>query len=351
MAIALVCLALTAAAAVLVWAIRAALHTRARRARIARREVLADYTTCLATTTDDRAAAAVLHELDDLAHSDPALRQAAVDGFCAYLRRPAPPGPMQHDATGTGPAAQARTAAVQLLQTHLRRSSTGRHWPDMYVNLDRADVADLDLSNTALRSGSFAGTRFSGTTRFTGARCSGRLAFTAATFTGPVLFDHVDLHGAVRLDGPDLPARRRSPRPPSTAASTSPQRCSPLPPTSPLRGSSATPPSTTRAAGRHSSPPASSSIDKLRRGQLRSSRLPARNPLPQQPIPDAPACRGPRLHPLTAPRLARSRLTAPNGPRACHARVVSLRPGCGGAGATHEPRHLARCVEQPGVAF
>jgi uncharacterized protein YjbI with pentapeptide repeats len=198
---ALVCLALAAAAAVLVWVIQAALHARVRRARIVRREVVADYLTCLATTTDDRAAAAVLHELDDLAQRDPALRQAAVDGFCAYLRRPALPGSMQQDATGTGPAAQARAAAVQLLQTHLRRSSTGRHWPDMHVNLDGVDVADLDLSNTALRSGSFAGTRFSGTTRFTGARCSGRLEFTAATFTGPVVFDDVDSRGAVRLDG------------------------------------------------------------------------------------------------------------------------------------------------------
>jgi hypothetical protein len=104
MPIALVCLALTAAA-VQVWPIQAARHTRARRARIARREVLADYLTCLATTTDDRAAAAVLHELDDLAQSDPALRQAAVDGFYAYLRHPAPAVPTQHDATGTGPRA------------------------------------------------------------------------------------------------------------------------------------------------------------------------------------------------------------------------------------------------------
>lgn len=209
----------------------------------------------------------MLHELDDLAQRDPALRQAAVDGFCAYLRRPALPGSMQQDATGTGPAAQARAAAVQLLQTHLRRSSTGRHWPDMHVNLDGADVADLDLSNTALRSGSFAGTRFSGTTRFTGARCSGCLEFTAATFTGPVVFDDVDSRGAVRLDG------ARFTGPASFTAATFHRRVdisaavftaaadftAALRPTSPLRGSSATPPSTTRAAGRHSSLPASSS--------------------------------------------------------------------------------------------
>lgn len=44
---ALVCLALAAAAAVLVWVIQAALHARVRRARIVRREVVADYLTCL----------------------------------------------------------------------------------------------------------------------------------------------------------------------------------------------------------------------------------------------------------------------------------------------------------------
>jgi hypothetical protein len=112
----------------------------------------------------------------------------------------------------------------------------------MYVNLDRAEAADLDLSNTALRSGSFAGTRFSGTTRLTGPaaadasssppppspeRCCltwrashipdtgpNKVRLDGARFTGPASFTaatfhrHVDISAAVFTAAADFTAAR-----------------------------------------------------------------------------------------------------------------------------------------------
>ena len=295
MAIALVCLALTAAAAVVVWAIHAALHTRAR-GRIARREVLADYLTCLATTTDDRAAAAVLHELDDLAQRDPALRQAAVDGFCAYLRRPAPPGPCSRMRPAPGPPrrpAPPRCSCCRPTCAAARRAGTGRHVRQPRPRQRRRPRPEQHRPalgqlrrhpvqrNHPLHRGPLQWAprvhrrHLHRTVLLTTSTCTARSGSTA----------------------PASPARRRSPRPPSTAASTSPQRCSPLRPTSPLRGSSATPPSTTRAAGRHSSPTASSSIEQAS-PRSASEQSPSRaEPTSATAIRDAPACRGPRLHP------------------------------------------------------
>jgi hypothetical protein len=42
----------------------------------------------MSTVTDPGAAATAMHALVGLAHTDPALRQPAVDALCAYLRRP-----------------------------------------------------------------------------------------------------------------------------------------------------------------------------------------------------------------------------------------------------------------------
>jgi hypothetical protein len=173
----------------------------------------------MSTVTDPHAAATAMHALVGLAHTDPALRQPAVDALCAYLRRPpttqtptqTPPSRDDHygDRSAESPPRPTAAAriAVALLRHHLDPAAPcGQHWPDLHLNLDDATVEDLDLRAAAFRSASCTRTRFLGTTRFDAAHVSRRLVLTDAVFTGPALFDELEVCGPMRVDGAQFQA-------------------------------------------------------------------------------------------------------------------------------------------------
>lgn len=154
------------------------------------------------------------YALERLAQDNPGQRQTIVNVVSAYLRMPytLPGDPPDDEASDSVLAAyrertqerEVRLTAQRLLRTHLRPGSEA-FWPGVDLDLTDATLVDFDLIECVVRTATFAGTRFTGTTRFHGARFDDPVTFAGTRFDGAVLFDHAVFPGAdfrgARFDG------------------------------------------------------------------------------------------------------------------------------------------------------
>ncbi|MGW4794658.1 pentapeptide repeat-containing protein [Nonomuraea sp. NPDC004297] len=159
-----------------------------------------------------------LYALEQLAQTNPALRQTIVDVICAYLRMPwTPPGEEDRQqriraartrsAGRTGARAgrdpdeerQVRLTAQRLLTGHLRWSEgrwwqrrTGAnplYWPGIRLDMTGAVLIDFDFEYCRLDRAFFQETVFVGSAHFTGSTFAEVGHFINATFDSKAYFD------------------------------------------------------------------------------------------------------------------------------------------------------------------
>lgn len=158
-----------------------------------------------------------LYALEQLAQSNPALRQTTVDVICAYLRMPYTPpreggryakirmalrsarAPMRRQASGSDgrdphEEREVRLAAQRLLSDHLRwrsprkwqRAATANplFWQNIDLDLSGAMLLNLDLNECRINRADFGGTTFYNGPWFGATTFNGQAWFAGASFTG-----------------------------------------------------------------------------------------------------------------------------------------------------------------------
>ena len=133
------------------------------------------------------------YALERLAQDNPGQRQTIVNVVSAYLRMPS-------EEAG-GQEREVRLTAQRLLGTHLRADAGESFWSGIDLDLTGAALADFDLSRGEVRSATFAGASFTGTTRFTGARFGAAVSFAGAAFAGPADFTEATFAGGDSFAG------------------------------------------------------------------------------------------------------------------------------------------------------
>jgi hypothetical protein len=139
-----------------------------------------------------------LYALERLAQDNPNQRQTIVNVLCAYLRMPytlpvdLPPDDVPDQVHTTYrervQEREVRRTAQRLLSEHLRPGAA-RHqaaatfWTDIDLDLTDAHLIDFDLSDCTVRTATFDGATFTGTTYF-----------NSATFTETALFSSTTLN-------------------------------------------------------------------------------------------------------------------------------------------------------------
>ncbi|WP_416901364.1 SAV_2336 N-terminal domain-related protein [Micromonospora echinospora] len=177
-----------------------------------------------------------LYALERLAQDNPADRQSIVEVICAYLRMPytPPEGQPGPDTAIPSPAddfpapskrrprstidpssptldpreeRQVRLSAQHILTRHLQPEirdgvPNPNYWgPQITLNLDQANLTDLDLTDCHLHDATFTEAHFSGDSRFVGATFSGDARFDQVNFGGDAVFVEAMFAGTARFDG------------------------------------------------------------------------------------------------------------------------------------------------------
>ena len=141
-----------------------------------------------------------LHALERLAQQNSAQRQTIVDVICAYLRMPyALPDdePLGEDASAKThlryerqrQELQVRLTAQRILAAHLRTDAVHTFWPDIDLDLTKAQLHQFDLTHCHIRKAQFSGAQFTEYAGFAQARFAVNAAFEGARFTGYAAFE------------------------------------------------------------------------------------------------------------------------------------------------------------------
>ena len=150
-----------------------------------------------------------LYALERLAQGSPDQRQTIANLICAYLRMPSPPSGVLEDESEDDFDVEAfrvareewqvRSTAQSILGLHLRCADPAAppysFWPDMMVELDGAHLYNMNLHGCRIKTGSFRGARFTGTTVLAKASIGGSPNFEGAQF------DELRMHSATVDDG------------------------------------------------------------------------------------------------------------------------------------------------------
>ena len=141
-----------------------------------------------------------IHRLEQIAQSEPRLRQDVIDQLCRYLRTAASHAERHVDAspdqrwrdTNTRSVA---TLAQSIITRHFRTitDSPGAQefWPDLNLDLRDALLLNFDFGYCKAYNVSFERTRFTGGASFKNASISGYALFSGTSFDGFAVFDDV----------------------------------------------------------------------------------------------------------------------------------------------------------------
>lgn len=146
-----------------------------------------------------------VYGLERLANNVPQQRQTIVNIICAYLRMPyslqdaesdvtrygkdiQTPRDPSHNAIAARQEGQVRTAAQQMLANHLRPTCEA-FWKDIDINLEGANLSNLNFKGCHLRSATFADVTFTGQeVNFAEVTFAEFADFGGAQFAAPVNF-------------------------------------------------------------------------------------------------------------------------------------------------------------------